>query len=282
MVVKENANQVGEIVLQEAVSQAKKEFGSRLFACYALGSLAHGGFSPLVSDVDFGIILTSPLTSGDDSQIESIKNHVKNLPIALGERLSIFWGSIASLKNEESGGRFPPIDKLDLIQHGKLLAGNDVRKRTRLPEPTQRELEVSGADLAVNLLGTPEMIEEFSQPAKILDQGVRHLTKVVLFPVRFLYTASTGNMGRNDVAVVYYLDNNKGDKAELAKQAFRWRDEPPKDRDDTIKLLERALIPLYLQFIDRYYPQMLYYQEVNLAANLKQWREQLAGIMFLN
>ncbi len=282
MVVKENANQVGEIVLQEAVSQAEKEFGSRLLACYALGSLAHGGFSPLVSDVDFGIILTSPLTSRDNSQIESIKNHVKNFPIALGERLSIFWGTVASLKDEEPGGRFPPIDKLDLIQHGKLLAGNDVRKSTRLPEPTQRELEVSGADLAVNILGTPEMIEEFSQPAKILDQGVRHLTKVVLFPVRFLYTASTGNMGRNDVAVVYYLDNNKGDKAELAKQAFRWRSEPPKDRDDTIKLLERALIPLYLQFIDLYYPKMLHYQEVILAANLKQWREQLAGIMFLN
>ncbi len=280
MIVKDNANKVGEIVLKEAVSQAKKEFGSRLLACYALGSLAHGGFSPLVSDVDFGIILTSPLTSRDDSQIEKIKSHVKNLQIALGERLSIFWGSVASLKNEESGGRFPPIDKLDLIQHGKLLAGNDVRKSTRLPEPKQRELEVAGADLAVNLLGTPEIIEEFSQPSKILDQGVRHLTKVVLFPVRFLYTASTGNMGRNDIAVTYYLDNNKGNKALLARQAFRWRCEPPKDRDDTIKLLERALIPLYLQFIARYYPQMLHYQEVNLAANLKQWRDQLAGITF--
>ena len=243
------------------------------------GSLAHGGFSPLVSNVDFGIILTSPLTSTDEHQIENIKSYVKNLQIALRERLSIFWGSVASLKNEELGGRFPPIDKLDLIQHGKLLAGKDLRKSISIPEPTRQELEISGAELAVNLLGTSEMMAEFLQPATVVDKGVRHLTKVVLFPVRFLYTASTGKIGRNDAAVAYYFDHNKGDKAELAKQAFRWRCEPPKDRNETIKLLEKALIPLYLQFIDCYYPQMLHYQERNLAASLKQWRNQLARII---
>ena len=40
MIVKDNANQLGEIVLKEAVSQAKKEFGSRLLACYALGKFS--------------------------------------------------------------------------------------------------------------------------------------------------------------------------------------------------------------------------------------------------
>ncbi len=279
IIVQDNANQLGEIVLKEAVSQAKKEFGSRLIACYGLGSLAHGGFSPLVSDVDFGIILTSPLTPTDEHQIANIKSHVKNLQIALGERLSIFWGSVASLKNEESGGRLSPLDKLDLIQYGKLLAGDDVRKSLSIAEPTRQELEISAAELAVNLLGTSATIAEFAQPATVVDRGVRHLTKVVLFPVRFLYTASTGKIGHNDAAVAYYFDRNTGDKAELVRQAFRWRYEPPKDRYETIKLLERALIPLYLQFIDCYYPQMLHYQERNLAASLKQWRNQLTRII---
>lgn len=267
--------QVGELVLKEAVARAKKEFGSRLLACYALGSLAHGGFSPQVSDVDLAIILTSPLALGDCHQIEIIKNYVKSLQIPLAERLSIFWGSLASLKNEESGGRFPPLDKLDLIEHGKLLVGKEVRNT--LLSPTKQELEVAGASFALNRLRTVEMNRELLQPAQIFDKGIVHLTKTVLFPVRFLYTASTGDIGRNDVAVAHYLEHNKGDKAELVKQAFRWRCEPPAYNEDTIKLLKQAVIPLYLQFIDTYYLKMLDYKEHNLAENLQQWRDQLLG-----
>jgi hypothetical protein len=38
-----------------------RSFTRRLIAGYALGSLAHGGFSPLVSDVDLGLILEDPV-----------------------------------------------------------------------------------------------------------------------------------------------------------------------------------------------------------------------------
>jgi hypothetical protein len=48
---------LGEVVLARAVSAYRDALGSRLIAGYALGSLAHGGFSPLVSDVDLGLIL---------------------------------------------------------------------------------------------------------------------------------------------------------------------------------------------------------------------------------
>ncbi|NEQ66905.1 MAG: nucleotidyltransferase domain-containing protein [Symploca sp. SIO2D2] len=275
--MKANSNQVGEIILVEAVKQAKQEFGSRLIACYALGSLAHGGFSPQVSDVDLAIILTSPLTVENSHQIEVIKNHVKSLPIPLSERLSIFWGSLASLRKEETGGRFPPLDKLDLIAHGRLLAGNEVR--TTIPKPTRREMEVSSSKFALNFLGTSEMNKDLLQPTNFFDKGVVLLTKIVLFPVRFLYTASTGDIGRNDIAVAHYLENNQGNKAELVNRAFRWRCEQPVCDEDTTKLMEKALIPLYLQFIDTYYCKMLDYKEINLAENLKQWRHELSSFV---
>jgi len=51
----------GEAVLADAVAALAAAFGPRLLAVYALGSLAHGGFRPLVSDVDVAAILTDPI-----------------------------------------------------------------------------------------------------------------------------------------------------------------------------------------------------------------------------
>ena len=47
-------------MLAKAVSAYRDALGARLIAGYALGSLAHGGFSQLVSDVDLGLILQDP------------------------------------------------------------------------------------------------------------------------------------------------------------------------------------------------------------------------------
>src|SRR5260221_8095208 len=55
----------GEAVLAHAVAAYEKALGPRLVACYALGSLAHGGFSPLVRDVDPGLVLKDPLPAPD-------------------------------------------------------------------------------------------------------------------------------------------------------------------------------------------------------------------------
>ena len=50
----------GQTILAEAVDFYREVLGDRLVAAYALGSLAHGGFSPLVSDIDIGLILAHP------------------------------------------------------------------------------------------------------------------------------------------------------------------------------------------------------------------------------
>jgi len=62
----------GEAVLGRAVSAYRAALGSRLIAGYVLGSLAHGGFSPLVSDVDLGLILHGPLRATDRVTVHTV------------------------------------------------------------------------------------------------------------------------------------------------------------------------------------------------------------------
>ena len=61
-----------EALLAQSVDAFRAALGDRLVAAYALGSLAHGGFSALVSDVDLGLILADPVQSRDGETIEAI------------------------------------------------------------------------------------------------------------------------------------------------------------------------------------------------------------------
>src|ERR671933_2097978 len=87
----------GHAVLADAVAAYTQVLGERLIAAYALGSLAHGGFSPLVSDVDLALILTDPLRSTDSLRVATVAWRLKRKGSALHARLSVFWGTPLSL-----------------------------------------------------------------------------------------------------------------------------------------------------------------------------------------
>jgi hypothetical protein len=265
---------VGERVLADAVRLAADTWGPRLLAAYALGSLAHGGFSAHVSDVDLGLVLSDPLQAQDAQAMEALASAVKAGGAALADRLSIFWGSPATLSGEATGGRFPPLDRLDLKQYGRLLLGQDMR--ARLPAPTQHELIIAGADFALQALATPEVSAELRDPARLVDAGVRTLTKMVLFPVRFLFTAQTGQIGRNEAAVAHFTAVETGPDADLARAAFAWRKEPPDPGDRAVlDLLERGLLPLYRRFLDEYATRLRHYGEVDRARAVEEWQRRL-------
>src|SRR5689334_775776 len=158
----------GEAVLTQAVAAYRAALGSRRIAGYALGSLAHGGFSPLVSDVDLGLILEDPVRVKDRLTIRTVARSVKTGGSALDQRFSVFWGTPATLQGQSRGGRFPPLDRLDLLEYGRLLTGTDARSAVARPDRT--DLLVAGAEFALGSLGGPT---EILTPSRQVSAGLR-------------------------------------------------------------------------------------------------------------
>jgi len=273
----------GQAVLARAVSAYRAALGSRLVAGYALGSLAHGGFSPLVSDVDLGLILHDPLRAADRLTIRTVARSVRAGGSALDQRLSVFWGTPATLAGQGRGGRFPPLDRLDLLDYGRLLTGPDVR--SAVARPGRAELLVAGAEFALGQLGPPARwtrpwpygdgaLQEIRTPSRLVARGPRRLTKIVLFPVRFLFTAETGQVGTNALAAGHYLASADSPATALVTAALRWRLEPPAGHEATA-LLSRELIPLYVHYLDDHIARLHAVSCHRLAGRFKRWRTRL-------
>lgn len=264
---------------------SRDALGSRLIAADALGSLAHGGFSALVSDVDLGLILQDPVTIKDRSAIRAVACSVKAGGSALDQRLSVFWGTPATLAGQDRGGRFPPPDRLDLLEHGRLLTGRDAR--SAVARPGHAELLVAGAEFAlVYLDGAATLrsrarlrrdgstLTEIRTPARLVSRGPRRLTKIVLFPVRFLFTAETGQVATNARAAEHYLAGANPPAAALVTAALSWRLEPPFAGEATA-LLSRELIPLYIQYLDDHIARLRAIGRHDLAGRFQRWRARL-------
>jgi hypothetical protein len=277
-----------EAVLLNAVDAYRAALGERLMAVYALGSLAHGGFSPLVSDIDLGLIVQDPVRSGDARTIRAVAEKTRGAP--LSERLSVFWGSPSTLRGERPGGRFPPLDRLDLLEHGRLLVGVDAR--SGLCRPSAEELLVSGAEFALEFLAgvrdpgdprtrgrrspsaaTQDAVEEIRRPELLLARGVRRLTKLALFPVRFLF-AATGLLGSNEDAVAWYVTRGNAPGTGLVAAALAWRTVPP-DEKAAVELLHRQVVPLYLHYVDDHIARLESSDRSELARAFERLRECL-------
>jgi hypothetical protein len=280
----------GESVLAQAVSAYQAALGSRLIAGYAIGSLAHGGFSPLVSDVDLGLILQDPLTVRDRVIVGRVAHSVRGAGSALHERLSVFWGTPSTLQGQRHGGRFPPADRLDLLEYGRLLAGQDAR--SGVARPGKVELLAAGAEFALGYLGGAtklsdrlrdsvrrgrldgNVLDEIRNPGLLVSLGPRRLTKVVLFPVRFLFTAETGQVATNALAAGHYLASASAPAAMLVAAALGWRVEPP-TADEAAVLVSRELIPLYDHYLDDHIARLDHARCYRLAAGFRRWQARL-------
>jgi hypothetical protein len=280
----------GEAVLAQALAAFQTALGPRLIAAYALGSLAHGGFSPLVSDVDLGLVLDDPFRIKDRFTIRGVASAVRAGGSPLHRRLSVFWGTPSTLRGAVRGGRFPPLDRLDLLEYGRLLAGTDARDGVARPGRT--ELLVAGAQFALGTLGAdPDLgtrvkglvmrdkrgddpVREIRTPALLASRGPRRMTKVVLFPVRFLFTAATGRVGTNALAAEHYLAGPDAPAADLVAAAVAWRAAPPAE-DAAAELLGRELMPLYLHYIDDHIARLDDAGRPRLAGRFRRWRARL-------
>jgi hypothetical protein len=281
----------GEVVLTDAVASFVQVLGDRLIAAVALGSLAHGGFSELVSDVDIGLVLTDDVGPSDAEAIEVVTGEVRTGGTPLHQRLSVFWATLSDLHGGTEGGRFPPLDRLDLIENGRLLFGSD--PRDGMPRPTRAELFVVGAEFALDFLageedpnasgagglgsmrpGDAAVTRQMRDPSLLFSQGPRRLTKLVLFPVRFLFTARTGEVGTNELAVEHYRTDPDAPAKELVDAALRWRLAAP-STDEAVDLLRQGLVPLYLYLIADHRQRLGAEGREDLARRYEAWRDRL-------
>ena len=117
-------------------------------------------------------------------------------------------------------------------------------------------------------------LDELRAPSRLVSCGPRRLTKIVLFPTRFLFTAETGQVGTVAVAASHYLARAGAPASKLVTAALAWRLEPPAD-DEAIALVGRELIPLYVHYIDDHITRLRAVNHPGLADGFHRWRTRL-------
>jgi hypothetical protein len=227
-----------EQVIADTMQAAQAVLGSEIEAIYMLGSLAHGGFAPLVSDVDVAVIVGAT-GSGTAEQMARVHGLVVDKGSSpLSERLSVFWADWHTVRTGEGGhSRLGPVDRLDLLDSGRLLVGSDLREPS--VRPSHRELVVMSADHILNKFTDP-YLERLRDTWALLADGPRAVTKAILFPVRFMYTLRTSRIGLNDNSARWYAAEGLPGGA-LAMKALEWRNEGIADAELASQMLDGQL-----------------------------------------
>ena len=235
----------GWVVVRAATAAAGVVLGDRLNSAYAIGSLAHGGFSAAVSDVDLAL-LTERVVEQD--AISSIGEDVaEKLGTDLSRRLSVFHVPWRTFAAPPIGSRFPALDRLDLVCHGVPIAGVDVRVAT--PAPARAEVITEAVGFALERLQPASVTAALRRPS-LGELGLREATKLVLLPIRLLFVACTGRADSNEDAAAYYREKTGESQLELAGAALGWRQAGSfGDRVVAERLMRTQLLPLQRQVL---------------------------------
>ena len=168
--------------------QAK--LGSSLVDAYKLGSLAHGGFSNLYSDIDVGLLLNCAEPPG--AMADWIAE-AKTLDAVHGRKLSVFWGN-----PEFSWGRLPNLDRLDLLDHGvPLLNGHKPRFR----RPTKQEIR-DELLRSIEKSWKPRL-PELNSLKELAPENRKPYIRAILYAARLIHSWDNLAMESNDRAVEY-------------------------------------------------------------------------------
>lgn len=256
-----------EQVVADTVEATRAVFGSEIEAIYTLGSLAHGGFAPLVSDVDVAVVLgsTSAATADRIALVQGLVEEKASSP--LSERLSVFWGDWRAVRTGEADYfRLGPVDRLDLLESGNLLLGSDLREPS--VRPSRNELVLMSADLMLSKF-TESYLEGLADGPALVADGPRAATKAVLFPVRFMYTLGTGGIGLNDGSASWYAGEGLPGSA-LALKALEWRIDGISDVELAVQMLDAGLATLHAECLTEYAKELDGLGEASRAAALAE------------
>src|SRR5262249_49758113 len=125
--------------------------GPELLGVYLIGSLAHGGFSRRYSDIDMALVT---------------------------EKLSVFWTD-----RHFGVGRFPPLDRIDFIDHAVVLMQ---REYVRPVRPALEEIQhyLGGAPFA----NWTEQARRFATAETLEPKDRKGYLRTLLYPGRFCYS----------------------------------------------------------------------------------------------
>jgi predicted nucleotidyltransferase len=168
----------------------QEALGSELIGAYLIGSLAHGGFSRRYSDVDMALVTTAGVSQ---PVLERMRRDAIALSPDWGPKLSVFWTD-----RSFSTGRFPPLDRIDYLDHAVVLVE---RERLRPLRPTREHIQhyLRGAPFA----NWVDAARGFATAEALEPKDRKGLLRALLYPGRFCYSWITGLMGSNDDAVAF-------------------------------------------------------------------------------
>jgi hypothetical protein len=170
--------------------------------------MAHAGFSRRYSDVDMALVTATGLPPLVHDRLQS---QAIELSADWGSRISIFWAD-----RHFSLGRFPPLDRIDYLDHALLLMEREPIRPTR-PTLTDIREYLRGAPLT----SWVDRARGFVAAEGLDPSDRKAYLRTLLYPARFCFSWMTGRMGSNDEAVAFVNER------------------PPAQLD--VSLIERAL-----------------------------------------
>lgn len=176
--------------VNQVAAYFKSQLGNSLVEAYQLGSLAHGGFSSVYSDIDVGLLLAC--RDAPAAMSEAIAD-AKKLDAGCGKKLSVFWGN-----PDFAWGRLPHLDRLDMLDHGvPLLNGHKARFR----RPSKEEIR---AELLRSIERSwKSRLPELSALTSLAPENRKPYVRAILYAARLIFSWDNLTMDSNDRAVAY-------------------------------------------------------------------------------
>ncbi len=169
----------------------QSKLGASLVDAYKLGSLAHGGYSALYSDIDVGLLLNCPEAP---AQMAEWIAAAKTLDSSeYGRKLSVFWGN-----PEFAWGRLPHLDRLDLLDHGMALLH---LHKPQFRRPAKQEIR-DELLRSVERSWKPRL-PELSNLTGLAPANRKPYIRAILYAARLIYSWDNLAMDSNDRAVEY-------------------------------------------------------------------------------
>jgi predicted nucleotidyltransferase len=172
------------------VQHWQEVLGTQLLGAYLIGSLAHAGFNRRYSDIDLALVTAAGLSQ---EALDGLKSRAIALSQDWGPKVSIFWSD-----RHFALGRFPPLDRVDYLDHAVALVEGEGLSP---PRPTLEEIRqyLCGATFATWV----GRARTFAAAENLEPTDHKMYLRTILYPGRFCFSWMTGRIGSNDDAVAF-------------------------------------------------------------------------------